>query len=76
MTEDEELEDDAEVEGECEICGQLTTLHCNRCLFVVCAECVCPNGCDAPQPADEPMTQVVTGGLPVVAELLRDWEKD
>ena len=56
---DEETEDDREIEGECEVCGELTVLHCNRCLFVVCSDCECPNGCDAPpDPNLEPMSKL------------------
>ena len=41
------------------VCGELTTLHCNRCLFVVCADCACPNGCDEPVDTDlKPMTKL------------------
>jgi len=63
MTDDDlELEDEEEFgEADCIVCDELTTLHCCRCLRVVCSECECPNGCDEPvDPAKlTPMTRLV-----------------
>lgn len=77
MNEGDELEDDTDYpESDCEVCGELTQMRCCGCMAVICSDCECRNGCDAPRPMGEPMTQVVTSGLSVLAEFIRDRKKE